>query len=430
MLLESNQEMIDDKGMKKTLCYWLTFIFPFSLIALDIRIETPYAVLMDAESGKVLYAKNPYAKISPCSTMKIATILYVLENKMENLDEEVTVVSEALKRTNEEEKRSKNYTIPAHYLETDGTMVYLRNNERLSLRSLIYASMLRSANDACNVLAIHLSGEVETFCNDLNEWLKTKGIGSTHFVNPHGLYHPDHYSCAYDMALIGRAAYNNHAFMEIALERDYAKPRTNLQKEEFWKTNSCILKESNPLYYPKALFAKTGQLKMGKSNLVAAATNGERTLIVALHKSPTWKQRYIDAIQMFEAAFQEEKSTRLLFSKSETRFTREIPKSKNPLTAVLKQDVILEYFPSQEPVVKAELEWNESLALPIKKGDRVGEIVVIDEGGKRLLTSPLFAKDRLSKTHFVRPRIAVMALFGLLVIGAFSLRLNSKKSKQ
>ncbi len=421
--------MVDDKDMKSSIFIWIISLFPFALFGLDVHIETPYAVLMDADSGKVLYAKNPYAKISPCSTMKIATILFALENKSINLDEVAVAGPEALKRTSEEEKRTKNYMLPAYYLEPDGTMVYLRSNERLSLRSLIYASMLRSANDACNVLALHLSGEMRTFCDDLNEWLKIKGLCSTHFVNPHGLYHPDHYSCAYDMALLGRAAYHNPIFMEMALQRVYAKPKTNLQKEELWKTNSCILKETDPLFYPKALFAKTGQLKMGKSNLVAAATNGERTLVVALHKSPTWKQRYLDAIQLFEAAFQEEKASRLLFSKVETKFEKEIPKSKKALVAVLKEDVLLEYFPSQEPTVKAELKWNEPLKLPIKKGDQVGSIVVFDESGKEVMASSLFAEDRLSKSHYVGPRLAVMGIFGVLVLGAVSLRLSGKKSK-
>ncbi len=389
----------------------------FCCYSLEIQIETPYAALINAETGKVLFEKNARTKIYPCSTMKLATILYILEHKAESLDEIVTVFPEALMRTTEQEKKAHNYQIPAHYLEPDGTMIYIRNKENLSIRSLLYGALLKSGNDACNALAYHMSGEINEFVSNLNDWVTTVGAEATNFMNPHGLHHPQHYSCAYDMALIGKAAYHNKDFMKLATERIYTKPRTNLQRAETWKSNSCILRQGDELYYSKTLFAKTGQLKIGKYNLIAAATNGERTLIAALHKSPNWKQRYLDVIHMFETAFQEEKIKRLLFAKEETSFEKNLPKAKKTLQAVLNEDVFLEYFASEEPKVTSKLVWEENLTLPIRKGTKVATIELTGINDKSLLSVDLYAKDKVKKKVILRPKWAIIGACLFVFLG-------------
>lgn len=397
---------------------WCVLFFSFLstlILALDIQIASPYAVLMDAETGKVLYEKNGRARIFPASTMKIATLLYILENYPDRFEESALVYDDALHRTTEAEKYRTNFAAPPYFLEPDGTMIYLRRKERIPMKSLFFAALFRSANDACNVMAHHVAGDIPNFVEQMNLWLQGMGAEATHFVNPHGLHHPEHYSCAYDMALIMRAAYHNPRFLELALERSHEKERTNLQKRELWSTNCSLLNQKDELYYPKTLFAKTGQLRVAKYNLVAVATNGERTLVAAIHKSPNRKQRYLDAIHMFEVAFNEVKEKRLLFRREETRFERTIPRGSAPIIARPKEDIYLEYFPSEEPEIDVQLEWQEGLQLPLGAEEQVGSLLVRSKHHQSLLLEvPLFNQHRVTK----RWSLWVWGLLGLIIGGS------------
>ena len=395
------------------------FIFLHHLDAkLSVQVESPYACLINAETGRVLYEKNARTKIYPASTMKLATMLYAYEQKKNDLEEIVTVHPDALRRTSEHEKKITDYAIPAHYLEPDGTMIYIRKHERLSIESLLFGAHMRSANDACNALAVHLAGDMHTFMLDFNSWVQSLGVENTHFVNPHGLHHPEHYSTAYDMALIGRAAYHNPHFMEMALKRMYTKPKTNYQKQETWRSNCCILREGDELSYSKVLFAKTGQMKTAKYCLVAAATNGERTLIAAIHKSPTWKQRYLDVIQMFESAFNENKESRLLFPKEETRFEKKVPGASSLLVAVPDRDIAISYYPSEEPKFDAKLEWDDkAITLPIKQGSCVAKIRLYDGNKDPIKSFDLHASHAVNKKRMLRPKWAVIGAFMFILVG-------------
>lgn len=429
-VLESNTKIRENKVMKATLFLpFLLLFFPLEA-KLSIQIESPYACMMNADTGRVLYEKNARTKMYPASTMKLATMLYTYEQKKDSLAEYVTVHPDALLRTTEQEKKLKNYAVPAYYLEPDGTMIYIRKHEKLSIESLLFGAHMRSGNDACNALAVHLSGDIPSFMVDFNAWVQNLGVENTNFVNPHGLHHPEHYSTAYDMALIGRAAYHNPNFMEMALKRQYTKPKTNLQKQETWKSNSCILRQDDELSYSKALFAKTGQMKTAKYCLVAAATNGERTLIAAIHKSPTWKQRYLDVIQMFEAAFNEEKESRLLFSKEDTRFEKEIPGANKLLVAVPDDDIVLQYYPSEEPKVEADLEWvEENLTLPIKEGGLVARINLYDGNKDPIKSFDLHASQAVKKKRMFRPKWAVIGACLFVLVGYRLFKRRPEKSE-
>ena len=411
--------------------YFLALLFTFFCAycwALDIQIETPYAVLMDAETGEVLFEKNGKARIFPASTMKLASILHVLENKEIHLDDLATVTAEALKKTSEQEKLMTNFNVVPYYLEPDGTMAYIRKNEKLSIRSLIYALLMKSANDASNVMAHHASGSIPQFVDELNCRMHELGLTTTHFVNPHGLHHPDHYSTAFDMAKVGCLLYQNQDFMELALQRVYLKPKTNFQKEEIWKNLSCLVQENSSLFYSKTLFAKTGFMKAAKYNLVAAASNGERTLVAALHKSPNWKQRYLDVIHMFESAFQEEKVRRTLFVKEETKFEKMLPKSDASLIAQPQDDISIEYFPSQEPRIEARLCWKDELSFPINQGEEVAQIELISKAGEKVLEVPLYATNKVSKKRFLKDKWMIVSGTFFFSLGAiFFLRRRDKK---
>src|SRR3990167_764454 len=137
--------------------------------SLEVQIETPYALVMDVKTGKVLYEKRAREKVHPASTTKIATALYILKTAPNIMDEVATCSEEALRIVTEATKKEKVELLPDYILETDGTMIYLRKKEKMSVRDLLYGAMLRSGNDAANVLAEYVSGDIPTFVSRMNQ---------------------------------------------------------------------------------------------------------------------------------------------------------------------------------------------------------------------------------------------------------------------
>lgn len=379
---------------------WLfaCFFITTSLFAkpLEMRIETPHAILMNAKTGAILYEKNAREEVFPASTTKVATLLYILKTIPEGLDRIVKSSPTALKMTTEQAKKASSFTEPAYWLEKDGTTAHLVVGEEMSVRDLLYGAMLNSGNDACNVLAEHVCGNIPTFMEKLNDMVVDMGCSKTRFMNPHGLYHPEHKTCAYEMAMITREALKYPLFREIVATEVYKRPKTNKRNESEFTNFNALIRPGSDHYYPKALGVKTGRTKLAKFNLIAAAKDGDRELIAVLHKSPDSHKRYHDAIQMFETAFQEKIAEKILYAYGDTTFSVALPKADKSLVAEVIRDVVYKYFPSEEEELKSELIWCP-LALPIEKGTKVAEIRVTGGEDRLVLVEPLFAVHRVDK---------------------------------
>jgi D-alanyl-D-alanine carboxypeptidase (penicillin-binding protein 5/6) len=180
------------------MCRWSGAILSW-LIALALgwagapQVQARAAVLMDAETGQVLFAKNAHQPLPPASLTKIMTAIVVLERC------ELDAVVKASQRA----------------VNAKASSMHLRVGETVKVRDLLYALMLRSANDAAIALAEHTAGSVEAFAALMNEKAKSLGAKHTRFVNPHGLHDPRHLSTAYDLALITRYAMQNETFRAI-----------------------------------------------------------------------------------------------------------------------------------------------------------------------------------------------------------------------
>ncbi len=364
--------------------------------SLEVQIETPHAILINAKTGHVLFDKKSRESIYPASTTKIASVLYLLKNAGDRLDEVVVCSDDALRIVSEEVKIAKGDLLPPYILELDGTSMKLKRNEKVVLKDLLYGMLLASGNDASNVAAEYLSGDVQTFVRNMNQMSESLGCKNTHFTNPHGLFHPDHKTCAYDMAILTREALNYPLFREMVKTTVYKRDK------RVFTQNNALLKPDSKYYYPLAFGIKTGYVRKAKYNLVAGASNSERELIAVLHKSPTSTQRYIDAIVLFEAAFCEPLNQRLMFSKEETSFEKVIPKANKSVIAIIKEDLYLKYYPSEEEEVIAKLDWQE-LQLPIEKGSLVAKLSLLAKRDGRLLAvEELLAKDLVSKKLIYR----------------------------
>lgn len=363
--------------------------------SLSCDVTASVAFLMNAENGKVLFAKNADEPLYPASTTKVATALYVLSSPGLNLDQMVTASSDALASLPVAIRRSGKH--PSYRLEPGGTHMGLKVGEQMCLRSLLYGLMLSSANDASNVLAETISGSVSQFMTDLNIFLHKIGCVHTHFRNPHGLPDLEHLTTAKDLARIGQVAMKFPIFREIVSSSKYLRPETNKQPERFMPQGNALVKPGHKHYYPFALGIKTGYTVQAGHTLIASAKKGDRFLIgVVAHREGS-DNRYRSMVQLFETAFQEVKENRTLFSAQHDLFQAQVEGAKDKLKAVLSQDVVVSFYPSEGTVYRSEIFW-KTLPLPISQGEEVGEIRIFDEEGALQKTATLLAQRNVEAT--------------------------------
>lgn len=228
------------------------------------RLWAHGAILMDAATGDVLWEHNAHVRLHPASTTKVLTGLIALERG--DLDARVTISKRAA--------------------QTPGSSMYLREGEVHTLYDLVHGLLLRSGNDAAVAIAEAIAGSVEDFAVLMNERAQRLGARNSHFVNPHGLTHPDHLSTAYDLAIITRAALQNPLFAEIV-----ATPAKELTYEELGR--KVVLYNTNRLLrgLPGADGVKTGTTGAAGPCLIASATRDEQKLIsVVLNASNRWRE--------------------------------------------------------------------------------------------------------------------------------------------
>lgn len=400
---------------------------------LKVDVTAAGAILINADTGTVLFEKEPHLRLYPASTTKIATLLYALERKSEGLDDRVVASANSLKIVQASHRQAADSTHPSYRLEPEGTHMSLRVGEELSFRTLLYGLMLRSGNDAANVIAEYLSGNIPQFVQELNLFVASLGLAETKFSNPHGLFHLGHYTTAHDMAKLTQIALKNPMFREIVKTVHYPRHKTNKQEESVMTQGNRILKPGRN-YYAKAIGVKTGYTFRSGNTFVAAAVHEGRTLIAVLFQAPKADNNFQDAIKLFELAFSQSKVERTLFAKGYDRFSLPIHGSKDPLFAILQEDLSVEYYPAEEPICNIQVHWNNALALPITKGDCVGELHLVTDDNKLLRSVPLFAVNTLEKSLSVRtfeflssPLLKGLYLFLIIIIALLLMLFRKRK---
>jgi serine-type D-Ala-D-Ala carboxypeptidase (penicillin-binding protein 5/6) len=374
------------------------FLFStFSLFArpLEVELQAKNAILLNPENNAILYEKSAREKAYPASITKIATALYILDKKRNLLDEQIKVNPEAIRFISPEKKAISSPNYPSYYLETDGSLVGLIKDEILPGRALFYGLMLSSGNDCANVLAQAASSSIPIFMDELNRYLQSIGCKNTHFSNPHGLHHPDHFTTAYEMAFICKKALSIPQFRQVVSTLSYTASKTNKHKARVLSQYNRLLKKSSKYYYPHAIGVKTGYHSKAGYNLVAAAKVENRILIAVVMGEEKSEQRYEEAIKLFEAAFSQTKEKRPLLDENKL-FKARIKGAKGELEAYAKGGLTYEYYPAEEMTIKAVIKWND-LKLPIRKDTLVGEIQIISEDGVVLGKSPLIAKNKIRR---------------------------------
>ncbi len=264
--------------LKKLLCVVLSFFIVIGFLpvysnASEISVSAESAVVLNADTGEILYSKNPYEKRGMASTTKIMTSLVALEYG--NLTDTVKA-------------KLSDVTV-------EGTSIGLKEGDEVSLETLVAGMLLESGNDAANVTATMIGGSKEKFSQLMNKKAKELGMLSTNFKNPSGLTEEGHYSTAYDMALLASETIKNQKFRELCSTRSYkATYGTPQYQRTFYNHNKFLS------IFDGALGIKTGFTKASGRCLVTAAERDGVTLVaVTLNARDDWN----DHVKMMEYAF-------------------------------------------------------------------------------------------------------------------------------
>lgn len=254
------------------------------------RTESAAAVVMDMDTGALLYSKNATEKMYPASTTKIMTALLAIENC--DLSDEIT------------------FSEIVYDLEEGSSHLGIQAGEKMKLRDALYGLMLASANDIANGIAEHIGGSLSGFADMMNAKAEELGCVNTHFANPHGLYQEDHYTCAYDLALIAQAAYRNRVFRRIVRTQEYTIPETNLTEEERSFVNHHKMLLDYEEYY-------RGWCKGGKNGFTSQCLN---TLVTYGEKDG---KRLVSVVLRVNGADKAYQDTTAIMEYGFSRFARE-----------------------------------------------------------------------------------------------------------
>lgn len=249
----------------------------------DIYAET--AILMDADTGAILYNKGMDEKRYPASITKIMTCMLALEHS--SLDEQVTFTE----------------TCQGDQVAGSGN-AGMQVGEVLTMRQCLLLLMIRSANDVATQIAEHVGGSVEAFVDMMNQKAQELGCMNTHFVNASGMPDDNHYSTAYDMALIFREAIKSDTFREIIGTQSFVIEPTNMNTEtRSFSSHHPLVVRSAPEYYEGCFGGKTGVTDSAKNTLVSGAERNGMTLIAVTMRADELGQLCQDQTNMFNYGF-------------------------------------------------------------------------------------------------------------------------------
>ena len=247
------------------------------VLGTDVGISAGQAILIDGGSGKILYEKCADEKAYPASTTKIMTALVTIE-ELKKHDSPIDQVIE----------------VPACAEGVEGSSLYLKAGEKISIEDLLYGLMLVSGNDAAVALAEIIGGSQENFVEMMNEKAQELGCRNTHFVNPNGLFDEDHYTTARDMAAISFEAMKDPTFRKIVSAQSYEPDRESQEHNTFYNKNKTIFQ------YDGGTGIKIGYTTDSGRTLVASSTRGARSMICVVMSAPDW---FNDAYRLMDHGY-------------------------------------------------------------------------------------------------------------------------------
>ena len=345
----------------------LNMSYTCKAIAKEPKIKVDAAVLMDAETGQVYYVKNPDKHRSPASLTKIMTGLLAIE--LGDSNDLVTV-----------SKRAQNIYI--------GSQIYLKEGEKIKLGELTKAALMYSANDSTVAIAEHVGGTHNNFIKLMNQKALELGAKNTRFVNTNGYSVPNHYSTAYDLALITRYALKNDTFAKLVSTKETTIHWADSERQKDIRNTNRLLRND----YPGVNGVKTGTTARAGKCLIASAIRENRQLIaVVLHSH----NRYQDAAKLLEYGFNEFKEE-MAVKKDDIWGETEVIDGIHTGVLLAAEESIVINMPGDFGKVNLIAYIPSSVTAPVNQGQQLGYVAVLfnDREVKRV---PLVAKNEVAE---------------------------------
>lgn len=383
----------------------------------SLDIYSPSCILIDSDSGKILYEKNAYKKMYPASTTKIMTAILTLENC--KLDELVTVSDNAVSLE----------SVPETYTRAD-----IQAGEILTVENLLNVLLIPSANDAAIALAEHVSGSVSEFSNLMNKKAKELGCKNTNFVNPNGVHNENQYTTAYDLSLIGKYAMNNETFRKIVCKTSYTLPATNIYSStdrKFENTNELLSSDNYSYEYTTGI--KTGYTDSAKNCIVASAKKDNYNFIVVIlganKTTQTKNERASDCITLFNYAINNYKE-KTVFDSTQVLKQLEITLSDNTTQTldILAEKDIKVLTTQNISDLMPEITLNDKIQAPILKGSVVGKITYTIDG--IVYTSNLVAGNNILDSDILPQIFSILLIILLFFIFITLIKFRKHRKKK
>ncbi len=346
-----------------------------------LELTAPEAILMELSTGKVLFEKDPYVERPIASVTKIMTTLLIME----------AIDNGSLQYTDM-------VTVGEYAAKMGGSQVYLEVGEQMSVDDMLKAILVASANDACAAMAEHLAGSVEAFVSNMNQRAQELGMKHTNFVNTNGLDVENHYSCAYDVALMSK---------ELLQHQDVKKYTTIWQ--DSLRDGAFGLSNTNKLirFYDGATGLKTGYTSTAKHCLSASAMKNGMELIAVVLAAPSSNDRFSDAKKMLDYGFANYEIQPIL-STDEIVETIPVEKGKTDcVNLVGKQPFSMLHQKSGSKEVEKKVEIPPSIQAPVEKGQVIGTVKFICED-KEVGQVDLVALEEVERKNYFDIFYAIM----------------------
>lgn len=338
----------------------------------SLEISAKSAILVDFDTGRILYEKNSHEKLSPASITKIMTMILICE-----------AIEKGRIKLSDRVVASQNAS------SLGGSQVYLKENEEMTVEELLKSIAIASANDACVALAEHIAGSVQEFVYMMNKKAKELGMLDTNFVNPYGLDAENHYTSAYDVAIMSRE------LLKHKIIRKYLTTWVDTIREgKFGLTNTNKLVR----FYRGCTGVKTGSTDKAKFCVSASALRNGLHLIAVIMGAPDSKTRFNEATKLLDWGF----ANFSMYSPYSKGYCFGKVKIKNGIEkeveAILSTDVKLLVKKGDESTVESKVALPQQISAPVKPGQKIGKLELWQEG-KLLGAYDLIAKKNVQKRN-------------------------------
>ncbi len=361
---------------KKMFVFLLFFLFLGKISALSLTSYSDSAILIEPTTNTILYELNKDKRKPPASMTKLMTMLLIIE-----------AIDDGRIKLNDIVTVSKNAA------GMGGSQVFLEENMKIEVEQLLKGIAIASGNDAAVAMAEHIAGSTDEFVKMMNDKVKELGLSNTHFVNVHGLDAENHYSSAYDMAQIARELLKHEKILEYtSLYEDYLiKP----DGSKTWLVNTNKLVR----FYDGVDGLKTGYTSTAKYCLTATAQKNNIRFVTVTMGVDTSEHRSADTTSMLNYAFANYKLNTII-KKDQVIGEIEVKKGKNNIGKIVASENVTDLLKQNEKKTYSYNIIKDKVEAPLKKGDVVGKLEVIDNNGKKVKVVNLVINESIDKHSF------------------------------